>query len=70
MSYAFGDLGTVFKGANLYVTGQNLFIITKYTGFDPEINTNKAQNSVPSAGIDYTGYPSARTLTVGVNFAL
>ena len=70
LSYAFGDFGKVFKGANVYVIGQNLFIITKYTGFDPEINTNKAENGVPSAGIDYTGYPSARVFTFGVNFSL
>jgi TonB-linked SusC/RagA family outer membrane protein len=70
LSYAVGDLGKVFKGANVYVTGQNLFVITNYTGFDPEINTNKAVNGVPSAGIDYTGYPTARTFTFGVNFSL
>ena len=70
LSYAFGDIGKVFKGANIYAIGQNLFIITKYTGFDPEINTNKAQNGVPSAGIDYTGYPTARVFTFGINFSL
>jgi len=60
----------VFKGANIYAIGQNLFVITKYTGFDPEINTNKSVNGVPSAGIDYTGYPTARVFTFGVNFSL
>lgn len=70
LSYAFGDLGSNFKGINVYATGQNLFLITKYRGFDPEVNTNKASGVVPSAGIDYTGYPSARTFTFGVNFSL
>ncbi|MGI4874909.1 MAG: SusC/RagA family TonB-linked outer membrane protein [Janthinobacterium lividum] len=69
-SYAIGDMGKVFKGAGVYVTAQNLFLITNYRGFDPEVNTNKANGLVPSAGIDYTGYPSARTFTFGLNFSL
>ncbi|WP_161806989.1 hypothetical protein, partial [Hymenobacter sp. AT01-02] len=64
------DLGKAFKGASVYAIGQNLFVITKYRGFDPEVNTNKAFGVVPSAGIDYTGYPTARTFTFGVNFSL
>ena len=70
LSYALGDLGKTFKGASIYAIGQNLFVITNYTGFDPEVNTNKTVNGVPSAGIDYTGYPTARTFTFGVNFSL
>jgi len=70
LSYALGDVAKVFKGANIYAISQNLFLITKYRGFDPEVNTNKANGVVPSAGIDYTGYPSARTFTFGVNFSL
>ena len=70
LSYALGDIGKVFKGASIYAIGQNLFVITKYRGFDPEVNTNKSSGVVPSAGIDYTGYPSARTFTFGVNFSL
>jgi len=53
------------KGVNLYVTGSNLFVITKYTGFDPEVNTNKALDGVASQGIEYTPYPSARTFQAG-----
>lgn len=70
LSYALGNLGKVFKGASIYAIGQNLFVITNYTGFDPEVNTNKTVNGVPSAGIDYTGYPTARTFTFGLNFSL
>ncbi|WP_375418432.1 SusC/RagA family TonB-linked outer membrane protein [uncultured Hymenobacter sp.] len=70
LSYALGDIGKAFKGASVYAIGQNLFVLTNYSGFDPEINTNKAVNGVPSAGIDYTGYPTARTFTFGVNFSL
>jgi iron complex outermembrane receptor protein len=38
-----------------------------YSGLDPEVNINKARDGVPSLGIDYTTYPRARTLTIGVN---
>ena len=51
----------------LYVTGQNLFVITPYDGFDPEVNVNKAIDGVPSFGIDYTSYPRSRSFSVGLN---
>jgi iron complex outermembrane receptor protein len=51
----------------LYVTGQNLLLFTNYSGQDPEVNVNKAQSGVPSLGIDYTTYPRARTVTMGLN---
>ena len=71
LAYAFGNLGSFVKGARVYVTGQNLFVITNYDGFDPEVNTVKrGANQVPSVGIDYLPYPSARTFTFGVNFNL
>ena len=70
LTYGFGDLAKTFKNANIYVTGQNLFVLTKYTGFDPEVSTNKSVNGVPSAGIDYIGYPTARVFTLGVSFSL
>ncbi|MBF9236230.1 SusC/RagA family TonB-linked outer membrane protein [Hymenobacter sp. BT683] len=71
LSYTLGDFGSFAKGARLYVTGQNLLVLTSYDGFDPEINTVKrGANQVPSVGIDYLPYPSARTFTFGVNFSL
>ncbi|MCC3153616.1 SusC/RagA family TonB-linked outer membrane protein [Hymenobacter sp. BT770] len=71
LAYSFGNVGTFMKGARIYATGQNLFVITNYSGFDPEINTVKrGANQVPSVGIDYLPYPSARTFTFGVNFSL
>lgn len=51
----------------LFLTGQNLLLFTGYTGYDPEVNTDKSINGIPSLGIDYTAYPSARTFSVGVN---
>lgn len=52
----------------VYATAQNLFTITKYKGFDPEVNafSTNANNGV-TLGIDYGTYPVARTFIVGLN---
>lgn len=55
------------KGLRASFTAQNLFLITDYSGLDPEVNTNKSRDGVPSLGIDYTSYPRARTFTIGFN---
>lgn len=70
LSYRVGDLGKTFKNLNVSLTGQNLFIITKYTGFDPEVNTDGSTNGIPSLGIEYLPYPPARNILLGVNFSL
>lgn len=70
IAYNIGNLGRVFRGVNVFVTGQNLFVITKYTGFDPEVNNPRPINDVPSFGIEYTPYPSARLITFGANISL
>lgn len=70
LNYNIGNIGKSIKALNIYINGQNLFVITKYTGFDPEVNVNKSVSGVPSAGIDYTAYPTARTFNFGVNFSL
>ncbi|HTE00638.1 MAG TPA: SusC/RagA family TonB-linked outer membrane protein [Mucilaginibacter sp.] len=67
LGYTFSVKGGAFKSLRVSLTGQNLFLITSYSGLDPEINTNKERNGVPSRGIDYTAYPSARTFTLGLN---
>ncbi|KOS05866.1 TonB-dependent receptor [Flavobacterium akiainvivens] len=54
-----------FDSINLYVTGQNLFTITNYSGYDPLINSPKASAGNQSIGIDYTAYPTARTYLIG-----
>lgn len=55
------------KSLRLFVAGQNLLTFTGYSGQDPEVNTNKSINGIPSFGIDYTAYPRSRTWTVGAN---
>lgn len=49
----------------LYVTGQNLFTITNYSGFDPEVNSQG--NSNLQLGVDYNAYPSAKAVLFGLN---
>lgn len=70
LSYSIGTVGKVLKNATVYVTGQNLFVITKYSGFDPEVNTDKNLNGVSSFGIEYSPYPTARTVMFGLSFSL
>ena len=66
LSYSFGEvLG--LRGLSASLTGQNLLVITDYTGFDPEINTVNLRDGVPSSGIEYIPYPSARTFLIGLN---
>jgi len=61
-----GD-GTL-KSMRFSLNGQNLFLITDYSGLDPEVsNTNIAANGLPSASIDYLSYPKSRTYTFGFN---
>lgn len=56
------------KSLNISLTGQNLLLISNYSGLDPEItNPNAARNGIPSLGIDYISYPKARIFTLGVN---
>ena len=59
--------GSWIKGLRLSVTGQNLFVITDYTGFDPEVNTGSSIGGIQTFGIDRFTYPTARTILVGVN---
>ncbi len=59
-----------FDSLRLTLTGQNLFLITDYSGLDPEVSTNTGSinaSAIPTAGIDYASFPRARTFTLGVN---
>ncbi|MEO6229916.1 MAG: TonB-dependent receptor [Ferruginibacter sp.] len=52
------------------VTGQNLFVITKYNGYDPEVNIDRTTgDGVISSGIDYLSYPKARSVIFGLNLS-
>ena len=67
LGYDFSRLikGNWLSKARLYVSAQNLFTFTKYSGMDPEIGYGFDEDWV--SGIDLGYYPSARTFLVGVN---
>ncbi|RAV27903.1 SusC/RagA family TonB-linked outer membrane protein [Sinomicrobium soli] len=66
-NFTFADHSKFFKSFRVYLNAQNLFVITNYSGLDPEVNVNKQLDGVPSLGIDYTSYPRPRTFTLGLN---
>jgi len=53
-------------GARAFVTGQNLFTWTKYSGFNPDVSSISVGNL--NRGVDVGAYPLARTVTLGFNF--
>jgi TonB-dependent starch-binding outer membrane protein SusC len=61
----------LLRNLRFYVNGQNLFLITSYSGLDPEVSSSPADaqllNQLPTAGIDYAAYPRPRTITIGLN---
>jgi TonB-linked SusC/RagA family outer membrane protein len=53
----------------VYVTGQNLLTLTKYTGYDPELSA-RFSNNVTDIGIDQGTYPQYRSMIFGINIGL
>jgi TonB-linked outer membrane protein, SusC/RagA family len=49
----------------VYATGTNLFCLTKYSGYDPEVDTRRATPLTP--GVDYSAYPKSRGFVFGIN---
>ena len=53
------------RSARVFVSGDNLFLLTGYDGYDPEVFVRRG---LASRGIDYVTYPRARTFTTGFQF--
>jgi TonB-linked SusC/RagA family outer membrane protein len=53
------------KGANIYVTGQNLLTLTNYSGYDPEITSFMWTGLI--SGVDWNGPPNSRNILIGLN---
>jgi iron complex outermembrane receptor protein len=54
------------QNARVYVSGDNLLLLTGYSGYDPEVHT--AAEGLAVRGIDYLNYMRPRTFTTGVRF--
>jgi TonB-dependent starch-binding outer membrane protein SusC len=52
----------------IYATVNNLATFTNYTGYDPEVNTRRADPL--TQGVDFAGYPRTRTFVFGINLSL
>ncbi len=68
--YSAGDVGKYIKGLSAFISGSNLFVITKFSGFDPEVNIDKSNGAYPSRSIEYVPYPTPRVITFGFSFSL
>lgn len=67
------DVTSYLRRARIYASARNLFVLTPYSGYDPEVNTNVTGQDLgyrtlarPARGIDYASYPRSRTFTLGV----
>jgi len=54
------------RSARIYVSGDNLLLLTGYSGLDPSVHQ---EVGLASVGIDYLSYPRPRTLTAGAQLA-
>jgi len=52
------------SSARIYTSAQNLYTWTKYSGYDPEVSV---RNSALTPGFDFSAYPRARTITLGLS---
>ena len=59
--------GSVVKNLNVSFTGRNLFLLTKYTGSDPQINASVDLGGAGAAGIDNYPVPNTRNYIFTVN---
>jgi TonB-linked SusC/RagA family outer membrane protein len=67
LGYTFNVKAGLLSNARVFVTGQNLFLITKYSGLDPEVNAEVSGTGVAPLGVDYLAYPRARAVNVGAS---
>jgi TonB-linked SusC/RagA family outer membrane protein len=53
------------RSAKVFVSGQNLITLTKYSWWDPEVNSMGSANSI-AQGIDFSTYPTSKSYMLGV----
>ncbi|WP_223809014.1 SusC/RagA family TonB-linked outer membrane protein [Rufibacter hautae] len=69
LGYTFNVKNTPLSNARIFVTGQNLLLITNYSGLDPEVNAEVSGTGVAPLGIDYLAYPRAKTVSLGASIS-
>jgi TonB-linked SusC/RagA family outer membrane protein len=56
------------SNCRIYASGYNLWLWTKYTGYDPEVSTSRSSTyPALTPGLDYSSYPKSRSYTLGLN---
>ncbi len=75
LGYTFADKVSErigMESLRFYVTGTNLFTITDYQGFDPEISSNVVadQTGNTTLGVDSNIFPQSRIVTLGINIKI
>lgn len=69
LGYNFSLPRLYISNARVFVSAQNLFVITGYSGADPEVNSEISRTGVAPLGVDYLSYPKARTFSMGINLS-
>lgn len=69
LGYNFSLPKLYISNARVFVSAQNLFVITGYSGADPEVNSEISRTGVAPLGVDYLSYPKARTFSMGINLS-
>jgi hypothetical protein len=68
ISYQFSPVKSKwYTSANLSLSVQNFFLITKYGGYNPEVSTYAGNFG---QGIEFSSYPTPRMFTASVNITL
>jgi TonB-dependent starch-binding outer membrane protein SusC len=62
--------GAGLSALRVYVTMQNMFVITGYKGYSPELNVTSSANLATQEGFDHGTYPQAKSVTFGINVSL
>lgn len=55
------------NGLRVYVTANNIYTFTRYTGYDPEVSTRNSTGLTP--GVDFGAYPRTRSFVFGANLS-
>ncbi|MBX2924983.1 MAG: TonB-dependent receptor [Chitinophagaceae bacterium] len=83
LGYTLKDISKAFSSVRFYVTAENLLTFTKYSGWDPEVDTkgyettasgtsgagtaNGGQGANGGAGLDFNAYPAMRSFSFGLS---